>query len=53
MTEHLEELTRLVDTAGAEVVGRISQHIVAPNPATLIGEGKVEEVAGEVAASDA
>jgi GTPase len=53
VTEHLEELTRLVDTAGAEVVGRIAQHIVAPNPATLIGEGKVGEVAGEVAASDA
>ena len=53
MTEHLEELTRLVDTAGAEVVGRISQHIVAPSPTTLIGEGKVGEVAGEVAASDA
>jgi GTP-binding protein HflX len=53
VTEHLEELTRLVDTAGAEVVGRISQHIVAPNPATLIGEGKVEEVAGQVAESDA
>ena len=43
--EHLEELTRLVDTAGAEVVGRISQQIASPNPATLIGEGKVEEVA--------
>ena len=53
VTEHLEELTRLVDTAGAEVVGRVSQHIASPNPATLIGEGKVEEVAGEVAASDA
>jgi GTP-binding protein HflX len=43
----------LVDTAGAEVVGRVSQHIVSRNPATLIGEGKVEEVAAEVAASDA
>jgi GTP-binding protein HflX len=53
VSEHLEELTRLVDTAGAEVVGRISQHIAAPNPATLIGEGKVEEVAGEVAAAEA
>jgi GTPase len=53
LSEHLEELTRLVDTAGAEVVGRISQHIAAPNPATLIGEGKVEEVAGEVAAAEA
>jgi GTP-binding protein HflX len=53
VAEHLEELTRLVDTAGAEVVGRVSQYIVSPNPATLIGEGKVEEVAGEVAASEA
>jgi GTPase len=53
VTEHLEELTRLVDTAGAEVVGRISQHIAAPNPATLIGEGKVEEVAEAVASADA
>ena len=51
--EHLEELTRLVDTAGAEVVGRISQHIVSPNPATLIGEGKVEEVAERVASAEA
>jgi GTP-binding protein HflX len=53
VAEHLEELTRLVDTAGAEVVARVSQHISAPNPATLIGEGKVEEVAGEVTAADA
>jgi GTP-binding protein HflX len=53
VAEHLEELTRLVDTAGAEVVGRMSQHIAAPNPATLIGEGKVEEVANEVVASEA
>jgi len=34
-------------------VGRVSQHIASPNPATLIGEGKVEEVAAEVSASDA
>jgi len=53
VTEHLEELTRLVDTAGAEVVGRVSQQIVSPNPATLIGEGKVEEVAAAVAESGA
>lgn len=49
VTEHLEELTRLVDTAGAEVVGRISQQIGSPSPATLIGEGKVTEVAAAVA----
>lgn len=49
LTEHLEELARLVDTAGAEVVGEISQHVAAPSPATLIGEGKVEELAAEIA----
>jgi GTP-binding protein HflX len=53
VTDHLEELTRLVDTAGAEVVGKVSQQITAPNPATLIGEGKVEEVARAVAESGA
>ncbi|HET6577134.1 MAG TPA: GTPase HflX [Gemmatimonadales bacterium] len=53
VTEHLEELTRLVDTAGAEVVGRISQQIAAPSSATLIGEGKVEEVAAAVAEAGA
>jgi GTP-binding protein HflX len=51
--EHLEELTRLVDTAGAEVVGRVSQQIASPSPATLIGEGKVEEVAAAVAEAGA
>ena len=53
VTEHLEELTRLVDTAGAEVVGRISQQISSPNPGTLIGEGKVGEVAAAVAEAGA
>ncbi|HLS46990.1 MAG TPA: GTPase HflX [Gemmatimonadales bacterium] len=53
IVEHLDELTRLVDTAGAEVVGKISQQVTAPNPATLIGEGKVEEVRAEIAATGA
>ena len=42
--EHLDELGRLVDTAGAQVVGRLTQQVAAPNPATLLGEGKVEEL---------
>ena len=42
--EHLDELSRLVDTAGAEVAGRLTQQVAAPNPATLIGEGKVGEL---------
>ncbi len=35
------------------MVGRISQHIATPNPGTLIGEGKVEEVAAAVAEAGA
>lgn len=44
LAEHLDELGQLVDTAGAEVVGRLSQQVAAPSSATLIGEGKVEEL---------
>jgi GTPase len=44
VAEHLDELSRLVDTAGAEIVGTLTQHIAAVNSATLIGEGKVEEL---------
>lgn len=42
--EHLDELSRLVDTAGATVVGQLTQQVASPNPATLLGEGKVEEL---------
>jgi GTPase len=48
LREHLDELAELVDTAGARVVERMSQQVAAPNPATLIGEGKVEELRGAV-----
>ena len=47
--EHLDELGRLVDTAGAQVVGRLTQQVASPNPATLLGEGKVEELKALVA----
>ncbi|MDX1662825.1 MAG: GTPase HflX [Candidatus Promineifilaceae bacterium] len=42
--ESLEELERLADTAGLEVVGRTWQRFEQPDPATYIGSGKVEEV---------
>lgn len=42
--EHLEELGRLADTAGAEVVGTLTQQLDRPNPATYLGSGKVEEL---------
>ncbi|MDH3272781.1 MAG: GTPase HflX, partial [Gemmatimonadota bacterium] len=40
--EHLEELARLTDTAGGEVVGTVVQRIDAPHPRFYIGEGKAE-----------
>ncbi len=51
--EHLEELRRLTDTAGGQVVAEVHQRIEAPNPATYIGKGKVEEVASAVTLSGA
>jgi len=42
--EHLDELARLADTAGAEIVGRVVQRVQAPSPQYFLGEGKVEEV---------
>lgn len=42
--EALDELERLVDTAGADVVERVTQRRVAPDPATFIGQGKAREL---------
>ena len=42
--DSLEELALLAESAGLEVVGRITQRLRAPNPKTFIGLGKVEEV---------
>src|SRR5690606_11188214 len=44
-SEYLEELKDLARSAGAEVVHSTIQHLNAPNAATLIGAGKVEELA--------
>lgn len=44
MEDSLEELTRLADTAGIDVVGQAIQRFDKPNSATYIGPGKVEEV---------
>ena len=42
--EHLDELCLLVKTAGAEVVGRVTQKVSKINPATLIGVGKAKQI---------
>jgi GTP-binding protein HflX len=49
LTEHLEELSRLADTAGAEVVGEVTQLLDRPSPATYLGKGKLEELRHRVA----
>ena len=43
--EHLDELERLVDTAGGEVVGRGMQERRKPAPATLVGRGFLQHLA--------
>ena len=45
--EHLDELAQLAESAGAEVAGRAVQGRRAPDPATWIGGGKLEEIAAE------
>lgn len=41
----LEELARLVETAGGEVLQTLQQKRPRPHPQTVVGEGKVEEIA--------
>lgn len=49
--EHLDELARLVETAGGEVRGRFVKERSSPDPATFVGKGAVEEI-GEAAQSE-
>jgi len=44
LNQHLDEMERLVDTAGADVVERITQRRVSPDAAMFVGRGKAEEV---------
>jgi GTP-binding protein HflX len=41
----LEELARLSETAGLDVVGAVTQKLDHPHPNTYVGKGKLEEVA--------
>ncbi|HVB97788.1 MAG TPA: GTPase HflX [Candidatus Dormibacteraeota bacterium] len=51
--ESMEELTELARSAGAEQVGRMIQIRDAPDPATLFGKGKLEEIKQEAEAHHA
>jgi GTP-binding protein HflX len=51
--ESLAEFRELVTSAGAVVAAELLQRRPRPDPATLIGSGKVEEIAGVVASTQA
>jgi GTPase len=42
--ESLDELERLAESAGADVIGRVTQERRAPTPALYFGKGKVDEI---------
>lgn len=53
INESLDELTKLAETAGIQVVGRLTQSVNQIDPATFIGKGKVEEIKALVEETDA
>jgi GTP-binding protein HflX len=46
--DSLDELQRLCETAGLEVLGRDYQTLQHPSPSTFIGQGKLDEIAALV-----
>ena len=51
--ESLDELRDLAVSAGAEILGEVLQRRDRPDPATLVGRGKLEEIAGAASSSAA
>ena len=51
--ESMEELAALLETAGGETAGVVTQSKDSPDPRTFIGEGKVAEVKQLVEAAGA
>ena len=51
--ESLDELRSLAASAGAQIAGEFNQRRDRPDPATLIGKGKLEEIAGAAASVSA
>src|ERR1043165_5724656 len=44
--EHLDELEKLIETAGGNVIAKMLARRTAPDPATFVGKGKAEEIKG-------
>ena len=53
VTASLDELERLIDTAGGVVVARATQRRGHPDPATYVGGGKIDELRALAEAHDA
>ncbi len=51
--DHLRELSELADTAGAAVVGEVTQQIDRPNPGTYLGKGKIDELRDRASQTEA
>ena len=51
--ESLAELRELAASAGAQLAGEFLQHRDRPDPATLIGRGKLQEISGAAASVSA
>jgi GTP-binding protein HflX len=50
--EYLEELAFLTETAGGVTRKQFLQHLNAPNPATFVGSGKLDEIRNYVREND-
>ncbi|MBL4708261.1 MAG: GTPase HflX [Flavobacteriales bacterium] len=48
VTEYLDELAFLAETAGAETAKRFTQKLEKPHPKTFVGTGKLQEIADYV-----
>ncbi|HDY75453.1 MAG TPA: GTPase HflX [Candidatus Marinimicrobia bacterium] len=51
--EHLDELELLADTAGANIIGKVTQKLNRLNPQFLVGKGKAEQIVGQAKELDA
>ena len=51
--DSLDEMRTLATSAGAQIAGEFTQRKDRPDPATLIGKGKLEEIAGAAASVSA
>jgi GTPase len=53
LEDSLAEFRELASSAGAQIAGEFIQRRDRPDPATLIGKGKLEEIAGAATSSEA